>query len=84
LTEEHRQKIRNSLHQLGPLAPWMATAWKPEEDVLLLELSVEEAAKKTGRSLDAAKCRKRRLLANAMRKQLPADLIEDVLIDGVS
>ncbi len=63
LSEEHRRKIGESLRRLGPLAPWMATAWKPEEDALLLKLPVEEVARRTGRSADAVRCRKRRLLA---------------------
>jgi hypothetical protein len=65
LSEEHRRKIGDSLRQLGPLAPWMATAWKPEEDaLLLLELPDEEVARRTGRSVNAVKCRKRRLPAS--------------------
>jgi hypothetical protein len=69
LTEEHRRKIRESLRQLGPLAPWMATAWKPEEDALILRLPVEEVAQRTGRSPDAVRCRKRRLLASEIEVQ---------------
>lgn len=68
LTEEHRRKIKDSLHKLGSQAPWMATAWKPEEDALLLELPVEEVARRTGRSLHGVKCRKRRLLASVVGK----------------
>jgi hypothetical protein len=64
LSEEHRRKIGESLRRLGPLAPWMATAWKPEEDALLLQVPVDEVARRTGRSLDAVRCRKRRLLAS--------------------
>jgi hypothetical protein len=75
LTEEHRRKIKESLHRLGPLAPWVATAWKPEEDVLILKLPVEEVAQRTGRSLDAVRCRKRRLLASDNYAQsVPAEI----------
>jgi hypothetical protein len=69
LSEEHRQKIKESLLQLGPLAPWMETAWKPEEDELLWELPAEEVAQRTGRSLNGVKCRKRRLVASAIALQ---------------
>jgi hypothetical protein len=61
LSEDHRRKIKESLHLLGPDAPWMATAWKPEEDALLMELPDEEVAERTGRTIDAVKSRKRRL-----------------------
>jgi hypothetical protein len=64
LSEEHRRKIGEALRRLGPLAPWMATAWKPEEDALLWNLPAGEVARRTGRSLDAVRCRKRRLLAS--------------------
>src|SRR5262245_2121575 len=46
LSEEHRRKIKESLLKLGPLAPWMATAWKPEELALIRALPVEEVARK--------------------------------------
>lgn len=69
LSEDHRRKIRESLFQLGPQAPWMETAWKPEEDALLWELSDEEVVEQTGRSLNAVKCRKRRLIASDMAFQ---------------
>jgi nucleotide-binding universal stress UspA family protein len=63
LSEEHRRKIKEALHALGDRAPWVATAWRPEEDALLLQgLSDEEVARRTGRSLNGVGCRRRRLL----------------------
>ena len=61
LSEEHRRKTKEALFLLGPVAPWMATAWKPEEDALVMELPDQEVAERTGRSIDAMKSRKRRL-----------------------
>lgn len=63
LSEEHRRKIAEGLRRLGPNAPWMAKAWKPEEDAMVLTLPPEEVVKNTGRTLNAVKCRKRQLLA---------------------
>jgi hypothetical protein len=60
LTEETRSRMSEAHKRRGTLVPG-TILWTPEEDELVKTLPVEEAAKRTGRSLSAVYARRWRL-----------------------
>jgi hypothetical protein len=59
-TEEIRRRMSRTHTRRGTMAPG-TKVWTAEEDELVRKLLVEEAAKKTGRSLSAVSARRKRL-----------------------
>ncbi len=56
-----RQQMSQSHRARGTRPPWLNPAWTKTEDKLLRTLTLKEAAERTGRTIAACSCRRRKL-----------------------
>jgi hypothetical protein len=57
-TDEARRRMSEAQRARGARPPAAGRPWEPEEDALLGTMPDEEVAQRTGRTLDAVKCRR--------------------------
>lgn len=72
-TDEARRKMSEAQRARGAWPPAAGRPWTAKEDQLALTLPTAEAARRTGRTLNAVKCRRRDLKVLDGRRKAQAD-----------